>query len=179
MRENIQKFREDEFSDAMLTVATPMWRMQQANTWRLQDEFSESVFFGEFLWDNRLFDLARYFSREYWSANYRAILAAIRVAGTFEAYLTVLYSAIGHDAVILFEVPGASHLRINVNPGSGLYPWEALSTEGTLIGIEAMHNGVLVPLELAHSTSKLVISETIKLIEHLTPNGIYVEVNFQ
>jgi hypothetical protein len=179
MRDNIQKFREDDFSKAMLTVASPMWRMQQANTWRLQDEFAQSVFFGEFLWDNNLFDLARYFSREYWAANYRAILSAIRVAGTFESYLTVLYSAVGYDAEITFEVPDASHLRINVNPGSGLSPWEGLMTDGQLMGIEAMHSGALEPLEFAHSTSPLVVSETIKLIEHLTPNGVFVEVHFQ
>lgn len=179
MRDNIQKFREDAFSDAMLTVATPIWRMQQANTWRLQDEFAESVFFGEFLWDENLFDLARYFSREYWSANYRAILGAIRVAGTFESYLTVLYSAIGYDAVITFEVPDYSHLIINVNPGSGLALWESLLVDGELVEMEAMHQGALSPLEFAHSTSPLVIGETVKLIEHLTPNGIFVEVFFQ
>lgn len=178
MRDNIQKFREDEFSDAMLTVSSPLWRAQQANTWRLQDEFAESVFFGEFLWDNNLFDLARYFSREYWSKNFRAILAAIRVAGTFESYLVVLYSAIGSDAVITFEFPGPAHLRINVNPGSGLVPWEALTFDGELVVIEAMHNGTLEPLELAPSISPLTVSETIKLIDHLTPNGIYVEVHF-
>lgn len=178
MRDNIQKFRNDDFSDAMLTVASPLWRAQQANTWRLQDEFAESVFFGEFLWDNRLFDLARYFSREYWSRNYRAILAAIRVAGTYESYLVVLYSAIGHDAVITFEVPDHSHLVINVNPGSNLYPWEALTFDGELVALDAMHNGALAPLEFAHSTSALAESETIKLIQHLTPNGIFVEVHF-
>lgn len=172
---NVQKFREDEFSKGMFDVSAYMWRQQEIETWRLQDDFASSQFFGEFLWDNNAFDLARFFSRDYWSKNYRAILEAMRIAGTYESFLVVLRSALGDAVEVTFEVPNPSHLIIRANPAEYLHQWEALQPSGLREDIYGMHNGELQPLEFSDPSAGLQLNETIKLIEHLNVNGLFIE----
>lgn len=172
---NVQKFREDDFSKGMFDVSAYMWRQQEIETWRLQDDFAASTFFGQFLWDNNLFDLARFFSRDYWSRNYRAILEAMRVAGTYESFLIVLRSALGEAVVVTFENPNPSHLVIRANPAEYLQRWEALLPDGTREYVDGMHDGAIVPLEFADPSAGLQLNETLKLIEHLNINGLFIE----
>lgn len=177
MNQNIQLFRtSDAFSSAMGEIATQIHGIAQRNIWKLKDEFATSVFFGEFLWDNKLFDLARYFSRRYWSMNYEAIIRAMEVAGTYEAYIIVVESAMGKGR-ITFETPAPSHLIINVSGGDIIKPAEARLADESLAPLTV--DGPSYPgavLEFVDSASNLTFQETAKLIEMLVPNGVFVEI---
>lgn len=178
MRQNVQLFRTDDtFSAAMAEIAQQIHAQAQRNIWKLKDDFATSVFFGEFLWDHQLFDLARYFSRRYWSKNYEAIIAAMAVAGTYEAYIIVVESAMGRGR-ITFETPAPSHLIINVAAGDVIKPAEARHpAEGPLVPLDVdgpTYPGA--PLEFVDSSSNLTFQETAKLIEMLVPNGVFVEI---
>lgn len=176
MKQNIQLFRTgDAFSASFSEMGRKVHSVAQRNMWKLKDEFATSRFFGEFLWDNQLFDLARYFSRRYWASNYEAIIRAMKVAGTYEAYIIVVESAMGQGRVT-FETPSPSHLIVNVAAGDIIKP------------AEARHGDELVPLtvdgptypgaalEFVDSASNLTFQETAKLIEMLAPNGVFVEI---
>lgn len=178
MRQNIQLFRDnDEFSAAMAEVSNPIHEQAQREIWKLKDQYATSVFFGEFLWDNELFDLARYFSRRYWAMNYEAIIKAMAVAGTYEAYIIVVESAMGQGR-ITFENPSPSHLIINVAAGDVIKPADAMLADDTLAPLTV--EGPTYPgaaLEFVDSSSNLTFMETAKLIEMLVPNGVFVEIN--
>lgn len=177
MRENIQLFRQgSEFSDAMAQIAGVMHTMAQRNMWKLKDEFATSEFFGGFIWDNKLFDLARFFSRKYWADNYEAIIHAMTIAGTYESIIIVVESAMGEGRVT-FEWPAPSHVRILIAAGDVIKPAEARLADESLVPITV--EGPTYPgaaLEFIHSSSNLTFAETAKLVEMLIPNGVYAEI---
>lgn len=176
-KSNIQPFRKaDRFADGMMTVVTRVNNLQLVNLWRLKDNFPTSEFFGQFLWDNDLFDLARFFSRRYWSQNYPAIIEAMRIAGTYESIIVVVTSAMG-SGLVTFENPAPSHLRVLIAAGDQGVQAEALLDDGTKAQITV--DGPTYPgadLTFAHSTSQLTFAETAKLIELLIPSGVFVEI---
>ena len=174
------------------------------------DEITTSKTFGYFIWDSGLSDLAPFFSREYFSTNWPAIFDALKIAGTFEAYLLIIKSALGGDTAVTFENPDPSHLIINIDQPTGNFAWVAYDGEdhqvipfqglpadsiigaqvgGLLENLGAQNLGLLDDLTpsagdggsyfiFQESISELTINETVKLIELLNVNGVFVEVNF-
>ncbi|MCH7370035.1 hypothetical protein [Aeromonas sp. MR16] len=174
---NIQLFRhDDELTNGMFDVCNRVNELQQAELWELKDTFSTSQHFGRFLWDNQLFDLARFFSRVYWSKNYEAIIAAMKIAGTYEAYIIVVNSALG-DGLITFDNPSPGHLIITVKAGDVFRPWSVALADGTMTSLHtggSNYDGKL--LTLVDSAAQLTFQETIKLIELLNVSGMFVEI---
>jgi hypothetical protein len=175
---NIQLFRDnDEYSARMFNVTNDVHFIQAAYYWLFIDTFQTSQYFGEFLYDNQLSDLAEFFTREYWIRNFPAIISALSKAGTFEAYIEIITSALG-ETNVTFENPNPSHLIIRLDQPTAIY------------GFGAWHNLALAQLipdqvqypnsELAvgTSTAPLTVNETLKMIELLNVNGVFVEVIF-
>lgn len=175
---NVQLFRDREFSIRFDAWTARVKSLQAGMLWRFNDEIETSVTMGYFIWDNNLSDLVPYFSREYFANNFTAIIDAFKIAGTFESYITVIKSAIGDDAVINFDVPSESHLIININQPTGLFTWGAYTGNETADVIPEQVNNPDGLFTFQTSVAPLTVSETKKLIELLTVNGVYVEVNF-
>lgn len=174
---NIQLFRhDDELTSGMFDVCNRVNELQQAELWELKDSFSTSKHFGRFLWDNQLFDLSRFFSRRYWSKNYEAIIAAMKIAGTYEAYIIVVNSALGAGQ-ITFENPNPGHLIIRVSAGDVIRPWSVVMRDGAVSTLQAAgstYDGT--NMALVDSGAQLTFQETVKLIELLNVSGIFVEI---
>jgi hypothetical protein len=175
---NIQLFRkDDEYSDRMFNVTNDVNVIQGIYYWLFIDTYITSPYFGEFLYDNGLSDLAEFFTRDYWIANFPAIVSALSKAGTYEAYIEIINSALG-DANVTFENPDPSHLIIRLDQPTAIY------------GFGAWHNfeiAQLIPDQIQYpnselvvgtSTAPLTVNETLKMIELLNVNGVFVEVIF-
>ena len=178
VKTNIQLFRKDnEYSTRFFEVMNDVNTIQQVYLWLFKDEFTYSKAFGEFVYDNELFDLAEFFSRDYFSVNFPAIISAIGRAGTFEAYIEIITSALG-ESNVTFEVPSASHLIIRMDIPTSIYNFGAWHNyeKVDIIPNQTQHpNSVL---SFRHSTAPLTVNETLKLIEMLNVNGVFVEVIF-
>ena len=175
---NIQLFRDREFSIRFDAWTARVKNLQAAMLWRFNDEIETSVTFGEFIWDNNLSDLVPFFSREYFASNFTAIIDAFKIAGTFESFIVVIKSAIGDDAVINFDVPSESHLIINIQNPTGIFTWGAYTNNET---VDVIPDQVQYPdglFTFQTSIAALTVNETAKLIELLSVNGVFVEVNF-
>ena len=178
MPDNIQLFRDREYSERFDAWTARVKNLQAANLWRFNDEIATSKMFGYFLWDNNLSDLVPFFSREYFGENWSAIIAAFEVAGTFEAYLIVIRSAIGNDTVVTFSVPSESHLIIGIEQPTGNFVWGSEKAGELLDTIPDQIQYPETTLIFKRSISNLTINEMLKLIELLNVNGVFVEVNF-
>lgn len=177
---NIQLFREDnnEFSKRMMNVVNQVNSTQQRHLWLFKDSFANSKMFGEFIWDNDLSDLAPFFTRDYWSNNYEAIINALEDAGTYQAFTTIIESALGSGSVI-FEVSSTSHLRITIYPETVSRSWGFVNKDGNTgtLGPAGPHYAPQDVLVFADSIAQLKIQETVKLVELLSVNGIFVEIS--
>lgn len=175
---NIQLFRDAEYSIRFDRWTATVKNFQGAMLWRFNDEIETSKTFGYFIWDNNLSDLVPFFSRDYFGSNFTAILNAFKKAGTFESYISVIQSALGASTIIDFDVPSESHLIININNPTGLFTWGGYTDNElhTLVPDQAQYPATEFGFQ--QSTSQLTVNETKKLIELLTVNGIFVEVNF-
>lgn len=177
-KKNIQLFRtNDEFSYAMYDVVDAVNKYQQEQYWLLKDTFETSKDFGEFLWDNKLFDLAEFFSRRYWSDNYEAIIHAMEIAGTYEAIITVVESAMG-SGIVTFQNPEPSHLIVNIAPDTVNQPWFGVNTDQSreqMIGYDESEASNF-DYYFADNRSPLSFQETVKLIELLNVNGVFLEI---
>lgn len=172
---NIQPFRKfDRLADGMLEVVTDVNNQQQDQLWLLKDTFNRSQNFGGFLWDNQLMDLARFFTRRYWVDNFPAIIRAMEIAGTYEAILIVVESAMGTGR-ITFENPAPSHLIVNIAVGTESQPWVARTGEGREQIIANEPDGA-DDIYFVDSTTALTFEETAKLIELLNVTGVFLEV---
>ena len=98
----IQLFRDTEYNHRFDAWIAKVKNLQGAMAYRMFDEITTSKTFGYYIWDNNLSDLAPFFSRDYFADNFNAIMAALQVAGTFEAYLTIIRSALGASTVVTF-----------------------------------------------------------------------------
>ena len=178
IKNNIQLFRKNnEFSTRFFEVINDVNSIQQIYLWLFNDAFIYSKAFGEFVYDNKLFDLSEFFSREYFSNNFPAIISAISRAGTFEAYIEIITSALG-ESNVTFEVPSASHLIIRMDIPTSIYnfgAWHNYEKVDIIPSQTQYPNGLL---SFRHSTAPLTVNETLKLIEMLNVNGIFVEVIF-
>lgn len=176
---NIQLFRDREYSIRFDKWTARVKDLQAAMLWQFNDNIETSKTFGYFIWDNNLSDLVPFFSREYFADNFTAIIDAFKIAGTFEAYITVIKSALGADTTINFENPTESHLIINVSSPTGAFIWGAYTSDN--VTVDVIPDQVQYPdgvFSFQTSIAPLTVSETAKLIELLTVNGMFVEVNF-
>lgn len=175
---NVQLFRDREFSERFDAWTARVKNLQAGMLWRFNDEIETSVTMGYFIYDNNLSDLVPFFSRDYFAQNFTAIIDAFKIAGTFESYLIIIRSALGADTEINFEVPTPSHLIINIENPTGLFTWGAYTNNET---VDVIPDQTQYPdglLTFQTSVAALTVSETTKLIELLTVNGIFVETNF-
>lgn len=175
----VQLFRCNEFSERFDRWTGTVKDFQAAMFLRMKDELPSSVTFGYFVWDNNLSDLVPFFTRDYFAQNFEAILEAFKIAGTFEAYLIVIRSALGQDTVVTFDVPSPSHLIINITNPTGFRQFSAY-TEDQLKDV--IPDQIQYPdstFVFFKSVANLTVNETAKLIELLNVTGVFVEVNFQ
>lgn len=173
-----QLFRDTEYNERFDRWTARVKNLQQAMGWRFFDEIITSKTMGYFIWDNNLSDLVPFFGREYFANNFTSIIAALGVAGTFEAYIAIITSAIGSGTEVTFESPKPSHLIITINADTtkstaGAYHEDALQT---LIPDQNQYPDTEMIFSVTQS--QLTINETEKLIELLNVNGVVVEINF-
>lgn len=175
-KSNIQPFRRhDRFADGMIEVVTAVNNQQQDQLWLLKDTFPDSQDFGAFLWDNQLMDLAKFFTRRYWVDNFPAIIRAMEIAGTYEAILIVVESAMGTGR-ITFENPNPSHLIVNISVGTEHQPWVSRNSNSTREQMIANEPDGPDDFYFVDSSSALTFEETAKLIELLNVTGVFIEV---
>lgn len=173
-----QLFRDTEFNVKFDAWVSRNKNLQSAMAWRFSDEITTSKMYGEFIWDNDLSDIAPFFSREYFANNFPAIIAAFEVAGTFESYLTIIRSALGDSTAVTFSSPNPSHLIIGIAQPTGIETMGSYTQNALLDTIpDQVQYGESV-LAFARNVTGLTINETVKLIELLNVNGVFVEVNF-
>lgn len=176
IKDNIQLFRnKDEFSNSMYVVVSEVNNIQQQQYWSLKDTFKTSRHFGEFLWDNKLFDLAAFFSRRYWSENYEAIIKAMSIAGTYEAFIIVAESAMGPGS-ISFENPSPSHLIVKLTPLTYNHAWMAVNADQSQEQMVAVDGDGTNDFYFADSLTPMSFQETAALIELLNVNGVFIEI---
>ena len=176
---SVQLFRYcDEFNERFSSWTARIKNLQGRNLARFFDTIAESKTYGYFIWDNNLSDLAQFFTREYFADNWTAILSAFRIAGTFEAYILVIQSALGASTTITFAVPEASHLIISIQEPTGSFGWGAWTAEQlqTVIPDQTQYPDDVMIFQ--QSITGLTVSETVKLIELLNVNGVFVEIEF-
>lgn len=175
VKPNIQLFRNDDFSNRMYDVEQIVNTFQQTQYWEMKDTFLTSKVFGAFIWDNKILDIAVYFSRRYWVDNFPAIVEALKYAGTYRAIETIVESAMGGGS-ITFSNPEPSHLIIQIAAETQLFDWGALTPPDVMDVIEAVEPDGNDTIQFAHSTAALTLQETIKLIELLNVNGVFLEI---
>ena len=173
----VQLFRNEEFNSRFDDWIGTLKDTQLKLNWLLYDNIIASKFYGYYIWDNNLSDLAEYFTREYFADNFNAIIGALQVAGTYEAYLIILRSALGDGVVVTFDSPNPSHLIINIVSPTGASDWA---------GFDEGFYSSMIPDQIQYpdsnfvfgvAVSNLTINETLKLIDLLNVNGVFVEVN--
>ena len=179
IKTNIQLFREcDEFSERFFRCVGRPNALQQIGLWNFADQFTTSKYFGYFIWDNNISDLAPFFTRDYFAENWSAIIGALKIAGTFESYIAIIKSALGDDTVITFESPAPSHLKITISEPRGIFRFGA-QTGGELLPVipsETQYpDSVLV---FSKSLGGLTIPQTLSLIDLLNVSGVFIEVFF-
>lgn len=179
IKTNIQLFRDnDDYCNPFFRCVNPPNELQQKFLWLTNDTFSTSKYFGYFIWDNEISDLAPFFSRDYFAENWSAIIGALAIAGTFEAYLLIIKSALGDDTLIVFESPDPSHLIINISEPTGDYTFTAYTENEFKTVIPDQIQYPNTELAFRKSLGDLTINETLKLIDLLNVNGVFVEVFF-
>ena len=179
IKTNIQLFRaNNEFSERFFTVINQPNLVQQLNLWLLSDTFSTSKYFGYFVWDNNLSDLVQFFTRDYFAENWTAIIEAFKIAGTFEAYILIIKSAIGNDVDITFASPNPSHLQISISEPTGVFRWGA-RCDGQVIPVipdQTQYPNTVMAFE--KTISILTVNQTINLLNLLNVSGVFIEVSF-
>ena len=174
---DVQLFRNEEYNIRFDDWIGALKKIQLAMCWRIHDQIVASKYYGYYIWDNDLFDLARFFTRDYFAENFNAIIGAMQIAGTFESYLIVIRSALGAGVSVTFDSPAPSHLIINITSPTGAVDWSAYhGNEFT----DMIPDQVQYPdsnFIFSVGVSDLTINETLKLIELLNVNGLFVEVS--
>ncbi|HDM8140669.1 TPA: immunoglobulin domain-containing protein [Vibrio harveyi] len=173
-----QLFRDKEFNQRFARWTGSQKTKQARQFVNLLDQFGTSAMFGEFIWDNDLTEIAKFFSREYFAANFPAIAKAFANAGTYESYLTVIRSAMGEATVIELETPHPAHLLINIlNPTGQSYL--QVNDSGVRKNLHPDQSNYPNTTFIAQrSTGDITSNETMKLIELLNVNGINIDVSF-
>ena len=173
---NVQLFRDREFSYRFDQWIASVVEFQGRHILNLVDDYASSKSMGYFIWDNNLCDIAEYFSREYFSDNFESIIQAFERAGTHEAYILIIRSALGPTTSVRFDHVNPAHLRILIgNPSaSGNLGFYKASTGETSAWIDDKARN----LTAESSTTNLTLNETVNLIKLLTVNGMFVEVEF-
>lgn len=179
IKTNIQLFREcDEFSERFFRCVARPNALQQIGLWNFNDQFATSKEFGYFIWDNNISDLVPFFTRDYFAENWNAIVSTLKVAGTFNSYITIIKSALGDDTVITFASPEPSHLQITISEPTGVFRFGA-QTGGELLPVipdqTQYPDSVLV---FSKSLGGLTITQTLAMIDLLNVSGVFIEVFF-
>ena len=175
----VQLFRDcDPFNEKFSAWTARIKNLQGRNLIRFFDTVAESQTYGYFIWDNNLSDLTPFFTRDYFAENWTAILSAFEIAGTFEAYILVIKSALGEDTSVTFASPEPSHLIISISEPTGAFGWGAWTQEQLLRVHPDQTQYPDDSFVFQKSLSGLTVNETVKLIELLNVNGIFIETEF-
>lgn len=78
------------------------------------DECFDSYVLGELIWDNELTPLANAIPRDVFRETFSTIWDSFVLAGSFESYISVFKKIFGDDADIVFTVPAAGKLNIDI-----------------------------------------------------------------
>lgn len=76
---------------------------------------------GELLYDNALAPLANAIPRDIFKDTFTSVFDAFVVAGTFESYLTIFRKVFGDDVEVVFTVPAAGKLNIDITATGIVY----------------------------------------------------------
>lgn len=174
----VQLFRDTEYNQRFDAWTARNKSFQAAHLLRMFDQLPTSKTFGEFIWDNNLSDLAEFFTRDFFADNWTAIVGALQIAGTYEAYLTIIRSALGEGTVISFDAPSPSHLIINIVNPTGEVTRQAYTENVFVDRIPDQTQYPDTVRQAQTSIAPLTIKQTEKLIQLLNVNGVYVVVNF-
>jgi hypothetical protein len=169
--------RSIEFDDYLSRLKN----FQAVNAYNYLDTISTSLYMGYWIYDNDLFDIAKYFSRDFFATNFNAIVNAFKVAGTYQSYIAIIQSAVGGDTEINFSSPAPSHLVINVSNPTGARTWGAITPAGNPELTEVMPDQINYPdsvFGFQSSIAALTVPETVALLEMLNVNGVFVEIFF-
>ena len=127
---------------------------------------------GEILYDAGLVKLGYGLKRDYFVENYKRIFSAMEAAGTFESYLTLIYSVLGSDTEVSFDVVDPAHLKITITPPEGVFDAYAAEDGKPLFSIDDGGDTLAFVSEM----TGLTFNETIEIIRSMNNGGIYLEI---
>lgn len=112
--------------------------------------------------------------RDFFAKNYIAILFALKHAGTFRSYTTLIKSALGERTKVSFTIPQPGVLNVEIKQevfGVGLVNQD---DEGVVITQDANSLG----LSASTATDPRTFSQTRLILNILVPAGIYTTFTF-
>jgi hypothetical protein len=132
-----------------------------------------SKILGDTLESTDLVQLGFTLQPDFFSRHYQDIFAALKSAGTFESYVTLIRALLGEKTEVTFEIPKAGHLKINVIEEVELRGLMTKQNDGGGMIDDTQPRGVLI----ATATSHWAIQQILLALQNLQPNGIFVEYN--
>jgi len=175
-KSNIELFREnDQFSDRFFEVINIPNILQQRELIKLREEVGYSAYFGAFIYDNQGVDISKYFSLDYFTNSFKGFIQALTVTGTYESYISIIKNSI-NISHITFENPDPSHLIIRLTPTITNAYFNAFYKSN----LEKLHPDSVqyVDSDLIFKSTSIHTRETVKMIELLNVNGVFVQIVF-
>ena len=116
----VQFFKENDLLEKRVyEVLKPTFDRLEAQRDLLFNDAYTNQMLGEVIWDANASPLANVIPREIFRESFASIFGVFLESGSFEGYLNVFRKVFGPNAVILFTVPSAGKLLINIT-GSDL-----------------------------------------------------------
>ncbi|EOV3438316.1 Ig-like domain-containing protein [Vibrio parahaemolyticus] len=169
-----QLFRDDEACNYFFEIMKTTKRDNYIDDLvKMSKEARESKVFGYALYDSGAFPQLSNLSRDFFAANYTAILSAMTSAGVFDSYILLVRQIMGDSTLIYHEIKNPGHLIIKIAGVESSLSKLATSDEMQIATSELA--GILVSVPI----SDFAIVQLKKTIEALCqPGGVYVELMF-
>lgn len=167
-----QLFRDDEACNYFFEIMKVTKRENYIDDLvKMSKEAGESKMFGYALYDSGAFPQLSNLSRDFFAANYAAILSAMTSAGVFDSYILLVRQILGESTLIFHEIPNPGHLSLKIVKTESDIKRLATSDEAHLATSDEL--GILITVPVSDYT----IMQLLKTIEALCqPAGIYVDL---
>lgn len=152
-----------------------------------KDLFEEGAFetapLGDMIWESGRSPLSNAISQAIFRLSFKEIFDAFVAAGTFEGYITVFKKIFGDDVTIVFAVPAAGKLQINIE-AEGV---ELTDFVARVIGEDGRYEYDVVSAYDTDQDEDTIAFQTIKgfqsqyelerMLREMVPGGVWTEIS--
>ncbi len=170
-----QYFRNDDDTKKIHSVFEQAKKTNNVSLKLMHENIIGSYALGKAILDSGIVDFGFKVDEEYFVQNYVAILEAMQKAGILDTYVILIKRLLGAGVDVQFTMPNPGHLQLNVQ--------EVESRARALVNrdkkyIMAKTSSGLKAIVVKQRITEYSLSQAIKVIQNITPAGIFIEVGF-